>query len=230
MPVYEYPSVIGEVETIAKIKEGFSIARFGDGEFGAMNGKGYTREPPNKTLAKELQHVVKSPRPTCLVGIPTMDHKGPRYKHIEPSTGKEVGWFRHKERYCQYLSPDVTYYSSLITRPNCGEWMMTTEYAKLLQSIWLGKKTVLIGSEGQGNKMLGAVRLSQEPVFIECPWSGAYKVIGDLQKKALSVKGAEIILISAGVTATCLANRIAKFMQAVDIGSIGGFLCTMLQK
>jgi hypothetical protein len=42
--VLTYPRVIGEFETIKKLLKGFSIARFGDGEFKMAAGKGYRRE------------------------------------------------------------------------------------------------------------------------------------------------------------------------------------------
>ncbi len=165
----------------------------------------------------------------CLVGIPTMDPKGSKYRSIEPSNQKVVGWHRHKERYAKLLNPDLEYWSAFISRPDCGEWMMSKEYAEAVQSVWLGKKTAVIGSceDGRENKMLRAVRLSQDAQFIECPYRGAYAEIANLERAALA-SGCELIIISAGVTATCLANRLSKNVQALDLGSIGGFLCTKL--
>jgi hypothetical protein len=225
----DYPKVKGELETLAKIKEGFSLSRLGDGEWGVMSGSSYCREAANPALAKELRTVLTKPNPKTLVGIPTMDPKGSRYRVVDPLTKKAVGWHRHKERYAQSLNPQIQYYSAFITRPDCGEWMLNVDYAKAFQSIWLGKKVAVIGSdeEGRGNKMLKAVQLTQEAIFIECPFRGAYAVIKDLEKKSLE-SGADMILISAGVTATCLANRLSPKIQAVDVGSIGGFLCKML--
>jgi hypothetical protein len=230
--VTEYPFVHGEVATIKKIKQGFSISRIGDGELGCMdNVHGYSREKHNDKLSKELRRVMSNPSKGNIVGIPTMDKKGSKYRTVEKSTNKEVGWFRHKDRFCKLLSPDVEYYSAFISRPDCGEWMLNVEYARLVQSIWIGKKTAVIGSrdnkENKDNKVLTAVRMSQECEYIECPFSGAYAEIENLYKKALG-SGCELILVSAGVTATCLTNRLAPHVQAVDIGSIGGFLLKML--
>ena len=218
MPLMQYPHVIGEVETIAKIKEGYSIARYGDGEFGAMKGNGYTREPPSQALAKELRRVITSPAKQTLIGIPTMDKRGDKYEN----------WIRHT-RYVDHLQPDTVYYSSLISRPDCGAWMRTLEYVQLLQSIWTGKKVCVIGSEGLTNKMLKAVQLTNPDAHnIDCKWHGAYSEIDRLEKDALK-SGCEMILLSCGVTATCLANRLSPSVQAVDIGSVGGFILKMLK-
>ena len=219
--------MIGEVKTIAKIREGFSIARFGDGELGVMYGSGYVRQTPNAALSRELRHVIANPDPKCIVGIPTMDKSGDKYRHTEPTSGKEHGWHRHKGRFCKYLSPSIQYYSSLITRPDCGEWMRNKEYARLIQTIWLDKKVAVVGSQYRGhNKILAAVNLTQEAQFIEAPYKNAYAVIDELESQSLN-SGCEMILLSVGVTATCLANRLSSKVQAVDIGSIGGFLLKM---
>lgn len=226
----EYPKVHGEYETLAKIKEGFSIARIGDGEFGVMSGSGYCREAANPVLAKELRTVLTRPRPKTLVGIPTMDPTGARYRAVGGKKKQVVGWERHKERYAKMLNPKIEYYSAFISRPDCGKWMMTAEYAKAVQSLWLGKRAAVIGSNegGRTNKLWKAVSLTQEVQFIPCPHTGAYAEIANLERAA-KASGAELILISAGVTATCLANRLSPYVQALDLGSIGGFLCKMLR-
>lgn len=214
----------GELATLARIREGYSLSRIGDGELKVMDGHGYSREPENPKLSKEIRLVASKPSQRCLVGIPTMDPKGSKYRTISED-GTPVGWFRHKERFCKFLSPDVEYYSALITRPDCGEWMLTVEYAKEIQSIWLGKRVAVIGSAD--NKIHKAVEMTQPAIHIECPYREAYREIDNLEAAALAVD-VDIVLICAGVTATCLANRLSPRVQAVDLGSVGGFMCKML--
>lgn len=210
----KWPHVIGEFDTVQKLIDGYSIARFGDGEFGILRGRGYTRmREPNKRLTKELQRVIKEPREGCLVGIPTMDPKGTKY----------ANWKRHAEGYIGWLNPDLQYYSSLMSRPDCGEWMETKEYADHVRKIWQGKR-VLVVSEPY-SKLLKDVLRTCEVEHVECPMHNAYDHIDEYEKAILKAKP-DLALLSVGVTATALANRIAKFdIQAVDIGSIGGFLC-----
>lgn len=196
-------------------------------EFGVIKGGSTSRQEHSEALSKEMRNILTKPNDKCIVGIPTMDPKGSKYSNIEPTNGKVVGWSRHKPVYCQYLSPTVTYYSAFISRPDCGEWMMNVEYAKLLQSIWVGKTVTVIGPAGC--KILSAVKLTQDAKFIECKVVQAYSQTKEMEKLALA-SGSELILISAGMMATCLANRLAPRVQAVDIGSVGGFLCTALIK
>lgn len=224
----DYPKVHGELETIEKIKQGFSISRFGDGELKCMDKTdGYVREPHNPSLSKELRRALTVTIDRHIVGVPTMDVKGSKYRSIEPTTGKAVGWFRHKERFNRFLDHDREYYSAFISRPDCGKWMLNVDYAKALQSIWIGKQVAVIGSESD-NKMYKAVKFTNDDaLFIECPFREAYSQIDRLEQAALD-SGREMILISAGVTATVLAYRLAPKVQAIDIGSVGGFLCKML--
>lgn len=212
----KYPIVHGEYETLAKIKEGYSLARYGDGEIGVMCGSGYCREPQNSALSKELRYIMDTPS-ECLIGIPTMDEKGSRYWN----------WKRHLDRYTKLIPHNREYYSSFISRPDCGDWMLTREYAEAVQSIWLGKKVCFIGSEPGRNKLAKAIEMTQEIVFIEAPFREAYSQIDSLENSALK-SGCDMVIISAGVTATCLAYRLAPKIQAVDLGSIGGFMVKML--
>lgn len=226
-----YPRVHNEFETLAKIREGYSIARVGDGELKIASGKGYRRQEAKEKLSKEMRHIMfGSKSEHCLIGIPTMDPAGAKYRVRTHNDGDEYhGWYRHKARFMEYLSPEIEYWSAFITRPDSAQWINTLEYARLFQSLWVGRRVAVIGSspEGRENKVLRAVRFTQEAQFIECPYSGAYGVIDDLYDAALASK-ADLILISAGVTATCLAHRLSKKVQALDVGSIGGFLCKML--
>lgn len=215
-----YPPVKGEMETLRKIRKGFSIARFGDGEVGVSEGCGYTREDKNALLSMELREVLDRPLPNLIIGIPTMDPKGTKIKN----------WIRHCTRYAKTFPKNRQYWSAFISRPDCGEWMLNRDYALEVQKIWLGRgKVTLICSEGDRNKLYQVIKTTNEVDLIECPWRGAYKVINELEQAALDA-GNDLVILSHGVSATVLAYRLAKTkqVQAVDIGSIGGFLAKML--
>jgi hypothetical protein len=211
-----YPKVAGEVDTIRKICKGFSIARFGDGEVKMIEKHVYTRELiPVPALSAELRQVIEQPHEKCLIGIPTMDPKGTKYQN----------WQRHIPRFCKYFreGDGRSYYSALITRPDCGVWMESREYYEQVIRIWADKKRIAIVSEAS-SKLLSCVRETHEVVHIECPMYGAYACIDSLEKQVVEAKP-DLALLSVGPTATCLANRLSKRgLQAVDLGSIGGFL------
>lgn len=210
-----YPRVAGEFKTVRRLVNGYSIARFGDGELKMMDGFGYIREEPNPDLAEELKQVAQSKSKNCIIGIPTMNPRGPKYKN----------WVRHRARFCKYFSKDSgrKFYSSLITRPDSCPWLECQEYANLLTDVWRNKQKVAVVSE-PSSKLLTAVKRTNRVIHIECPTYGAYDEIDNLERAVLN-SSSDIVLLSCGVTATCLAYRLAQQkVQAIDIGSVGGFL------
>lgn len=211
-----YPPVAGEVATIRELLKGKSISRFGDGELKVLDGNGYTRERvPVPALTAELRSIAANPHRNCLIGIPTMDPKGTKYQN----------WQRHKARFCKYFRADlgIPYYSALITRPDCGEWLETRAYYELVIQLWAKKRKVAVVSE-LNSKLLTHVRSTHDVFHVECPMYEAYSTIGSLERQVREVQP-DIALLSIGVTATCLAHRLAGAgIQAIDLGSIGGFL------
>lgn len=214
-----YPQVHDEFETVKMLHMGYSIARFGDGEFKIMDGAGYVREPPNKALAHEMRCVLRSPYSKCLVAVPTMNPEGPKY----------ASWARHKLRFAKMLRrTKVPLYSAFISRPDSAPWIATPEFVHAYASVWAGKKVVVLAEEC--SKTPTAARMpGADVIHIECPSHEAYKRIDEFEK-ALLASGADIALLSCGPTATCLANRLARRgLQAIDFGSGGKFVCENLK-
>jgi len=213
-----YPAVIGEFDTIRKLLKGFSIARFGDGEVKLMDKHVYTRElQPVPALAHELKTIARKPHKNCLIGIWTLNPDGPKYASL----------VRMKDRFAKYFntSTGLTYYSSFITRPDTGAWLETREYYEQVIQIWNTKQRIVVVSETD-SKLLEYVRLTQAtpPLHVACPTYSGFSQIDRMQAEVLA-HAPDIVLISCGVTATALAHRLTvKGLQAIDLGSIGGFL------
>jgi predicted regulator of Ras-like GTPase activity (Roadblock/LC7/MglB family) len=65
---------------------------------------------------------------------------------------------------------------------------------------------------------------------VESPHKKAYKQIDDFEKRLLQDKP-EIVILSCGMTATCLANRLSRRgVQAIDFGSGGSFIAKLLDE
>lgn len=213
----DYPSVVGEFDTVREIAKGFSIARYGDGEVKCMEGFGYRRQAePNGDLSGELLRVCTTPAPGCLIGIPTLDPNGAKYSN----------WIRHRRRLLQHFNDGrgIKYYSSFITRPDSAQWCESQEFQRLFCTIWQNKKHVVVVSENE-SKLLSFLK-AKHPSVVHVPCSSydAYGQIKQLERATVNAKP-DLALLSCGVTATCLANRLAKRgIQAVDSGSIGAFL------
>ncbi len=216
MSVDKYPKVHDEWATLRKLQEGFSIARFGDGELKMATGKEYVREPKNRAMARELISILEKPHANCLVGIWSLNPESPKYASL----------VRHKERFRAVLSPKVEYYSSLISRPDSAPWIRTREYALEFQKLWTGKNVVLVCEAESGARR--AVRTAHDLTVYECPSYRAYRLIDDMESVIAAAKP-DIAILSCGPTATCLANRLSKRgIQAIDFGSGGAFIAKLL--
>lgn len=214
----EYPKVIGEFDTIRMLQAGYSISRFGDGEFKMIDGAGYVREPPNPKLANELRNVLRKPPEMLLRAIPTMDPKGAKY----------ATWKKHKERFTGLLRRTKgPFYSAFISRPDSAQWIRTREFAEEYVKIWKDKNVaVLCESDSKAYTLVN--RTASSWTWIACPSHKAYAHIDEYEKTIAQLKP-DIAILSCGMTATCLAARLARRgIQAIDFGSGGKYLLECL--
>lgn len=214
-----YPRVYDEWRTLCGLLAGSSLARFGDGELKIMYGAGYAREPPNEGLTRELRDTFMRPARGCLLGVPTMA-PGP----------KLANWERHAERFAALMwdSSVKEWYSAFISRPDSAPHIRCPRFARAAEALWFRRRATVVCQ--RHGSMLDLVRLSTSAIWIECPTHNAYAFIDTLEA-AVALTEPEIAILSAGPTATLLANRLARRgIQAIDFGSAGGWLCQELER
>ncbi len=211
-----YPTVKNEFETMRQVAAGRSLARFGDGELKMIFGQGYVREAPNLAMSTELFKVLNEPPKNCIVGIPTMDPKGPKHE----------SWIRHQSRFERVLQGKFQYHSAFVTRPDSAPWIECDEYYELVTSIWRDKHAVILCEPD--NKMRKFIaRTSAKATWLECPSHGAYALIDQFMQQILKLKP-DVAVLCAGPTATCLAPRLCREGQhAIDFGSAGGMFARL---
>lgn len=209
-----YPAVVGEVDTMTEVMKGKSIARFGDGEFKIARGGECVSQMRDRKLTQELSAILTGNNPHCIVGIPTMDPEGPKYHK----------WARYKDQYPKQLLPKRKYYSAFISRPDSAPWINTPEYFDMLEGLWRGQSVTLVGCGERSLKMDFLYQTGAYAVdFIKCPRRDAYSVI-DVIERACMDSPNHRVLLCAGPTATCLADRLSrKGKHAVDLGHVGMF-------
>lgn len=203
-----------EYATLRKLGEGFSIARFGDGEAKLMRGASAMREVKNPKLAAELIDVAQNPHERCLIGV----------LRDSPESPKNASLMRHAPELWRYLDPEKEYYSAHISRADHAPWMETAEYAELAHALWRGKRAVVV-SENDVVSTCRAVSLTaREVVHIPCPHRETYTLLDYIEEDVLRA-GPEVVVMAAGPAATCLANRLSrKGVQALDLGRIGSLI------
>lgn len=216
----KYPTQIAdEFETMRKVAAGKSLARFGDGELKMMFGSSYVRQVGSIEIATELFNVMNAPAEECIVGIPTMDRRGP----------KVANWQRHIDRFERVIQRPGPFYSAFVTRPDSAPWIETPEYLDLVLSCWRGKSVVLVSEPT--NKLIKILRATAGSlVHLECPSEGCYPLINQFELEVW-LQRPQIAILSMGVTATCLANRLAaRGVQALDFGSAGGMMARLFER
>ena len=214
-----------ERATLRDLQNGWSLARFGDGEFKSAYGREQQWQPASPGLAAELREVLWNPAPTCLVGIPTMNPRGPkveRWRRLEP---KMLPLLRApaNPRYSEVSG--VRYGSAFLGRPDHAPWIIGDKsFVDDLVSLWRGKLVAIVCCRATlSGKTLRAKRAAGRVIEIPCPETDAYAVIDELERRCLRARadGATLALLSCGIAATCLADRLARAgMQAIDVGTM----------
>lgn len=214
MTALPWPHVLTEWETLRAVAAGQSLARFGDGELKLLHGAGQVREPAQPALAEELRLVLQSVDARCLAAVPTMDPRGAKYHN----------WQRHHARFLGCLDMARTYGSAFVSRPDSAPWIRTPAYAQALVALWEGKRVALVSEPGVAIYRAVALTAPEGWVHISCPHQETYRQLDHIEAAVHAAQPA-MALLSCGPAATCLAYRLAiRGIQALDIGSAGGFL------
>lgn len=208
-----YPHVRDEWATLSKVLEGFSIARYGDGELKLMQGRRCVSQHHNPDIESELRAIIGAAKTKALVGIPTIDTRSPKYEL----------WNGMKKKFTPYLNRHATYYSSFITRPDSAPWLGTVAYFDLIESLWKDQRVTFVGNGTRSLTPKFLMDTGADHVdWVECSYAHSYVDIDSLTKQART-KGNHRVILCVGPTATCMAERLADSFHAIDLGHIGMF-------
>lgn len=214
----QFPQVKDEYETLEKLLDGGSIARYGDGELKLCLMKNCVSQLADEKLAAELKQILLFPG-KVLVGLPDV-HRSPK-DH----------WKNYNvPKFADLLNPKVTYYSSFITRPDNAPWIDTDIYWENVEKLWAGRTVTLVAGSNRSlrfNMMESATKVYEpykEHMEKELFRRDAYKYIDQIEIDMMEDES-EIILLCLGAAATCLAHRLAqKGKWAIDLGHLGMFM------
>jgi hypothetical protein len=202
-----------EYDTLRKLAEGFSIARWGDGEAKLMRGADAVREPKSQKLAAELLEGLQSPHEDCLRGV-LRPNDGPKNESLQ----------RHALELYRYMNPAEEYWSAHISRADHCPWMETAEYAELAHALWRGKRAAVIAETPLVSTYRAVSLTAMEVIHIPCPHRETYAVIDEIERAAADARP-DVVVMAAGPAATCLANRLSRRgIQALDFGRIGSLI------
>jgi hypothetical protein len=208
-----YPRVLSEDGTIDAALEGFSLARFGDGELRlATGGNCISQRDNSSALIGELRAMLHASPTGCMVCIP----------NALSATPKSESWARYTAPKFTALYGEQVFGSSFITRPDSAPWIDRLDYWDKVERLWRGQDITLVA--GDAKSLTPELCASSRSIrLVHGPRQNAYAEINRIEAEIMS-EPAGPVLMCLGVTATVLAARLAaKGVHALDLGHIGMF-------
>ena len=212
-------------ETIEKIIQGYSISRYGDGEFDiAFRKKELYFQEYDSELSKYLREILNSNLEKLLVAIPRTLIEIKNLKENEKYFWSRY-YLKQKEKLEKNISKDKVYFDSMISRfymPYINPKENIESIDKLIK-YFSNKKILIIEGEntrfGLGNSLLKNSSEIQRVILPDKNGFRKYKEVMEFTLKNFTKDN--IILIALGPTATVLAYEFSKEgYQALDIGHL----------
>jgi len=213
--VSQYPKVRSENETIKAIAEnGYSISRFGDGEFNMCIGRSKSFQKYDMKLVSRLKDILASNEPGLLVGILSIRSE----EDLTPILKKFV--IRRGHRTLELLERDRIYESANITTTFPNESKALAAHVTLLKTMWASRKVIFV--VGKNSRFFFEDELFDnilEYEFIYGPAENAFEKYDELLAQVTFYDKDWLIMISLGPTATVMAYDLFKLgYQAIDLG------------
>ena len=224
----QIPIIKSVDQTLDKILDDkCSLARFGDGEFGVMDGCRIHFQNRCPAIAQRLREVIASENPRLLVGLP--DCFGSLDIYMPSVINFWRKWMSQKrEMTYSYLDMNRAYYNALFTRPyvifkktdehydNCSR------YFEKAKKIWAGRDVVICEGEGTRFGMFNDLLAGTKSISrILCPARSAFDKYDEILSAFDNIGTDKLVLTALGPTATVLAYDLCnKGYQAIDIGHL----------
>lgn len=226
---YWYPSIASIEETIDMIlREGKSLARFGDGEFSVIAGR-IRHSFQNRTddmLRERLLEVLQSNEEHLMIGL--ADNYGSLECYNEQAQ-REIRRYlspQVRREHLQLLDSGRLYYNAYVTRPYVMYRDNRTDAPRkrfdALKKIWENRDCIFVEGcytgLGVGNDLFdNAGSIGR----ILGPAENAFSSYGQLLETCIKQGKGRLFLLALGPAATVLAYDLARAgCQAVDVGHV----------
>jgi Glycosyltransferase GT-D fold len=221
------PTVLGDHATIDRIwVNRLSFARFGDGEYRLVTGRGTKTQRHHPALQDRLASILRYPDRHVLVGILDL-YSGKPVADPWPARLKTEARYGTPRWAAKHLNLELTYGCASVTRM-CNWALGDRElWWRKLRELWRGRDVLLVTGSNKGmvaDTMLKpdarsviTLRLAANTdAWERFPWLLEY-----CRGWARSGNGNALVLLALGATATVLAHDLgAAGLQALDIGHL----------
>lgn len=205
--------VLNEQSVFGKLKQGYCLSRFGDGEFKMVRaGSDISRlQKYDKELKRRLLRVFLNPLSNLLIGIPNPLCTRP---YVE-------GFYRRFDEFIlnKPAKTESVFVSSFFTRPSLVN-LDSNSYFERVKNIWRGREVVLVNFNFDLlNHFLFCDSVCD---FIEISRRNCFSRYKEIVTSCYMFCGKDkLFLISAGPVASCLAYDLCEVgEQAIDIGQL----------
>ena len=219
------PTILDFEETArALTTTNVSIARFGDGEFSLMQGRGIPFQRADVRLAARLSELLAKPPPNCLVGVPRIcwfeDRRFGDYDNF--------WWLRYMKTNGVWLEARMdaaaSYcdsYISLFGRATVPEYDVGGMFDRLRQ-IWAEKNVLVVCGKGIFDGFDHDIFDNAKSVeFIYGPKRDAFSDYDALLAQVKATAKGRLVMIVLGPTATVMAADLAAAgIRALDLGHL----------
>lgn len=210
--VHRHPSVLSRWESMEIIvREGASVARFGDGEYKQMRNKSMRRQRHSKALAARLREILYSDVPGFYAAVLEPAPVGDSAEDLEIRKGTLVSNYR--------------VIAKLDRRRRLNAWMSqaySAEYIDLVKRLWHNRDVVLITNPDTREKAMncGLFANASRVDFIGVTVTHAFSQCDAAFRQAKTRPAGTLFILACGPTANVLAFNLHQLgFQAVDIGS-----------
>lgn len=220
---YPKPKIYSMMQTIKLLEEGYSISRYGDGEFNLIYGNDISFQKYNQEISNKLKEVLLVEENKLLVALPNTFNKL-NYLTSNAEYFWKIYMINNRKKIMYLLDKKRIYGDSFITRfymsykdkSNCQE--IINRY----KSIWRDKDIVIIEGEltrlGVGNDLFTNCKSIHR---IICPSENAFDKYNEILEQCKKIDNHKLFILAIGPTATILASDLCKLgYQALDLGHI----------
>lgn len=229
--IVKKPKVLSINETMDGLRQGKSLARFGDGELQAISCTiNNSFQDNNRKLSFELEKDLELNNPNLMIAIaPPFSLRFSQLNSQAIEYWKPL-LLRNWYKWHSILLKQSQYYNAFVTRPyfdfsnNVSKLEIKSVFDRF-KSIWLNKRVLIVEGEfsrfGVGDDLLNGC---QAIYRIICPSQNAFQSKERIKKGLrdfVCSNPVDIILFSLGQTATVLTCELIDLgIQIIDIGHL----------
>lgn len=222
------PEVLTPFETLNRIKERYSISRFGDGELAFIYyRRGIRTQRYDKILASRLRTIIEYREPLSehLVCLPDFSDPKPKEIAYRKHSFKFNKWQGLGRDYSRRIPNNKKQYgNSFVFRPEIFD-IDHADYYKKLQGLFENKEVVVVGNPHPSIETFAEEAAMKVIKTIKTPKTNAYSeyssILGECERIGKTVREGTPFLLSIGPTAKVLAYNLHKLgIHALDTGNL----------